>query len=128
MLAAVAAGGALGASLRHWLSDVFPVHAGRFPWATFGINASGSFVLGVLLTLVVERWPPTRYVRPFLAIGVVGAYTTFSTFVVEADLLVRDGHVATAAVYVITSLVVGLVALFAGVTSGRAWPVERRAS
>src|SRR5207253_1782620 len=91
ILVAIAAGGALGSPARYAVSRIVPVAASGFPWSTFVINVSGSLVLGALLTIVIERWPPTRYVRPFAAIGFLGAYTTFSTFMVEADVLTKDG-------------------------------------
>jgi CrcB protein len=103
------------------------VQAGRIPWTTLAINVSGAFVLGVLLTFVLERWPPTQYVRPFGAIGVLGAFTTFSTFAVESDVLIKDGHVGTAVAYDVMSLALGLVAAYLGIAFGRAWPpAERR--
>jgi CrcB protein len=123
---AVAAGGALGAPIRYELSARVHIAAGSFPWATFWINVSGSFLLGLLLTFVLERWPPTRYVRPFLAIGVLGAYTTFSTYSVETDLLLRDGHVALGVVYALGSLVAGGAAVYLGIVAGRLWPSLRR--
>jgi CrcB protein len=98
-----------------------------FPWSTFTVNISGSLVLGVLLTLIIERWPPSRYLRPFAAIGFLGAYTTFSTYVVEADLLVKDGQVGVAAAYVVASLVLGLVAVYLGIVTGRLWSPGRGA-
>ena len=122
VLAAVAAGGALGAPVRYELGIAFPVIAGQFPVITFAINVSGAFVLGALLTLVLERWPPTRYARPFLAIGFLGAYTTFSTFAVESDLLAKDGHIGVTVLYDVLSLVAGLVAAFVGIVAVRAWP------
>ena len=128
VLAAVGAGGALGAPLRYGLNTAFPVVAGQIPWITFAINVSGAFVLGVLLIFVLERWPPTRYVRPFLAIGFLGAYTTFSTFAVESDLLVKDGHVGIAILYGGLSLIAGILAAFLGIVAARAWPgIGRRA-
>ena len=87
---------------------------------------SGSFLLGLVLTFVLERWPPTRYVRPFLAIGVLGAYTTFSTYSVETDLLFRDGHVALGLAYALGSLAAGGVAVYLGIVAGRLWPPLRR--
>jgi CrcB protein len=86
---------------------------------------TGCFVLGVLLTLIVERWPPSRYVRAFTVVGFLGAYTTFSTYTVEAVTLSKDGHVEIAAAYVVSSLVVGLAAVYAGMTLARL-PVFRR--
>ncbi len=96
-----------------------------FPWATFTVNVSGAFLLGLVLTLIIERWPPSRYVRPFVAIGFLGAYTTFSTFTVEADLLVKNGAVAVAGLYVVGSLLAGFVAVYLGIVTGRLRPRER---
>jgi fluoride exporter len=98
------------------------------PWTTLAINVSGSFAVGLLLVFVLERWPPTRYARPFLAIGFLGAFTTFSTLAVESDLLVRDGSIGTATAYVVLSLVAGLVAAYAGMVLGRALPANPRRS
>jgi len=128
VVVAVALGGALGASARYELSERFPAATGSFPWATFCINVSGSFVLGLVLTFVLERWPPTRYVRPFVAIGVLGAYTTFSTFSVETDLLIRNGHAMVGLVYVLASLVAGGASVYLGIVAGRLWPAWRRST
>jgi CrcB protein len=120
VLGAISAGGVLGASARYGVARLWPVAAGRFPWATFWTNVSGSFVLGFVLVLIVERFPPSRYVRPFVATGFLGAYTTFSTFVVETDVLIRDGHAATGVMYAAASVLVGLGVAWAGVAAGRA--------
>jgi len=118
-LAAIAAGAALGGPARYGVAQLIHGAKNGFPWATFGTNISGSLVLGFLLVLVVERFPPTRYVRPFFATGFLGAYTTFSTFAVETDLLVKSGHFLTAAVYAAGSLAAGLGAAWAGTRLGR---------
>jgi CrcB protein len=76
---------------------------------------------GCALALVVERWPPTRFVRSFAAIGFLGAYTTFSTFGVEADRLVSTGRALVALAYVSATLGAGLVAVYAGIALARAW-------
>ena len=115
VLLAIAIGGMGGATARYELATALPTRAGGFPWATFWTNVSGSFVLGVLLVLLLERFPPNRYARPFLATGFLGAYTTFSTFSVETDLLVKDGHVGLAVLYVAASLVAGLTAAWLGI-------------
>lgn len=125
ILLAIALGGAFGSPTRYAIGRLVPAGAGGFPWATFLINVTGSLVLGALLTLIVERWPPTRYVRPFAAIGFLGAYTTFSTFMVETDLLVKDGHVAVALAYTAGSLAVGLLAAYVGIVSIRILPTTR---
>jgi fluoride exporter len=119
VLAAVAVGGAIGAPLRYELGLAVSTPAGGFPLATFLINVSGSLVLGVLVTLIAERWPPTTYLRPFAATGILGAYTTWSTFMVDTDQLVQGDHVAVAAGYVVASLVAGLAAAYAGIWLAR---------
>lgn len=118
---AVAAGGLLGAPARYGIGLGVHNSAGGFPVATFVINVSGSFALGALVTLIVERWSPTQYVRPFAATGFLGAYTTWSTFMVDADLLVKNGHPAMAAGYVVASLVAGLAAVYLGILAVRRW-------
>lgn len=128
VLTAVAAGGALGALARYLISVGLPGDPGRFPWGTFLTNISGTLLLGFVLTVVVERFPPTRYLRPFLATGFCGAYTTFSTLAVEADLLVRDGHASAAVVYLAATTAAGLLAVTAGILAGRLLPaMEGRA-
>jgi CrcB protein len=122
VLAAIAFGGMLGAAARFEVGELMPTPAGHFPWATFWINASGSFLLGFLLILLLERFPPTRYLRPFLTTGVLGAYTTMSTYEVEAALLVKDGHVSTGALYGLGSLAAGLALAFVGMAAARLIP------
>lgn len=114
-VALVGAGGAAGALARYGIAHAIPTARAAFPWATFAVNVTGSFALGALLTLLVERLPRGRAARPLLGTGVIGAYTTFSTFTVEAVLLARNGHAATAALYVVTSVVAGLLAAAAGI-------------
>ena len=119
MLAAVAAGGALGAPARYGVAQLVHVAKDTFPWATFWTNISGSFALGLVVLVVVERFPTERYARPFLAIGFLGAFTTFSTFAVETDLLVKDGHAAVGITYAVTSVVAGLLAVWLGMLVAR---------
>ncbi len=114
-LLAVAVGGAMGTLSRHGISRILPTAAGSIPWSIFLVNVSGSFALGFVLRLVVERWPTNEYIRPFVAVGFIGAFTTFSTVMVDTDLLVRDGKAGTAAAYVIGSVIAGLVAAFTGI-------------
>jgi CrcB protein len=119
VLLAVAAGGALGAPARYEVAQIIHVAKDTFPWATFVTNVSGSFALGFLLILVIDRFPPTRYVQPFFATGFLGAFTTFSTFAVESDLLIKDGHAGIGIVYALASLAAGFVAVWAGILLGR---------
>jgi CrcB protein len=123
LLAAIALGGALGAPARYGLAQLIGGSSAGFPWATFCTNVSGSFVLGLVLALVLERFPPTRYLRPFVATGFLGAYTTYSTFAVETDLLIKNGHAAIGLAYVGASLAAGLVAVWAGIWTARAVPL-----
>jgi CrcB protein len=126
VLAVIAAGGALGAPARYGVAQVIHVAKDTFPWATLVTNLSGSFALGFILVLLIERFPPTRYLRPFFATGFLGAFTTFSTFVVESDVLIKDGHVSLAVVYVITSAAAGLAAVWIGIVLGHRVPLPVR--
>lgn len=127
VLLAIAIGGAGGAPTRYAIERVVPPGANGFPWGTFLVDVSGSLLLGILLALILERWPPTRYVRPVAAIGFLGAYTTFSTYMVETNLLWRDGRIGTGAAYVAGTLVAGLGAVYLGFTGVRIWPTARGA-
>lgn len=126
MLGAIALGGALGASARYGVAQVVHVAAGGFPWATFWTNLSGSFALGLVLALTLERFPPSRYLRPFVATGFLGAYTTYSTFAVETVLLVRAGHSGLAFAYAGASLVGGFAVAWAGIWAARVVPLPTR--
>jgi fluoride exporter len=119
VLAVIALGGMIGATARFELAEAIPIAPGGFPWATFWTNLSGSFVLGFLLVILHRRLPPTRYLRPFLATGIIGAYTTMSTYQVETALLIKDGHAATGLLYGAGSVVAGLVVASAGIVLGR---------
>lgn len=127
VLVAIALGGALGALARYGVSEGVHVAKDSFPWATFWENVSGSLVLGVVLVLIVERFPPSRYARPFAAVGFLGAYTTYSTFAVETVLLVKDRHAGLAVAYALGSLAAGFVAVWIGIVLGRSVPLRTRA-
>jgi CrcB protein len=95
---------------------------GHFPAATFVVNITGSFLLGVVLTVLPAR---RRYGRAFLGVGLLGGWTTMSTFAVEADLLVNDGHFLMAVLYLAATVVVGVAAAWLGAVVARgkvAWP------
>jgi CrcB protein len=127
IVAAIAAGGALGAPARYEVAQIIHVAKDTFPWATFWTNVSGSFLLGFLLILVIERFPPTRYLRPFFATGFLGAFTTFSTFTVETDLLIKDGHAFVGVAYALGSLAAGFGAVWIGILLARLAPVRAQA-
>jgi CrcB protein len=117
---AVGIGGIIGANLRwqvgEWAADRW---ATPFPWGTLLINLTGSFVLGLYLTLVTERFAGRPLTRLLFATGVLGAYTTFSTFAYETVRLLQHGHFLTAAAYVAASLALGLIASIAGIALAR---------
>jgi fluoride exporter len=119
ILIVVAVGGALGSLARWGIGHLIPWSVDRFPWATFVENVSGSLALGTLMVLVLDVWPPSRYVRPFLGVGVLGGYTTFSTYALETRDLLAAGHPATAMAYLLASLVGGLLAVWLGMGSVR---------
>jgi CrcB protein len=134
-LSVIAVGGMLGASARYGIARWLPVVPRRFPWATFWTNLSGSFLLGVVLIVVGHRpvgirrarsdpwggFPGTAagYLRLFLATGILGAFTTMSSYVVETALLLRDGHAATAVFYGVGSLLGGLASAYVGLVLAR---------
>lgn len=125
-LAAVSAGGVIGGLARYGLGLAFPARPGGFPATTFAINVSGSFLLALLLVLVLEVWPPRRYLRPFAAVGMIGTYTTFSTWMVDTDRLLAAGHYIAAAANLIGSLLGGVAAVGLGLACGRAVVARRR--
>lgn len=117
---AVALGGVLGALARYGLGVAWPTATGAFPWTTFVVNVSGCLLIGVLLVRLLEAGAVHPLWRPFLGTGVLGGYTTFSTYAVDARALVADGHAATAVVYVLGTLVAAMAAVQLGVVVGRA--------
>jgi CrcB protein len=123
-MAAIAGGGALGTLARYVIERAVVVSPTGLPWATLSVNVLGSFLLGVVVTLVVERWPTDRYLRPLVAVGFCGGFTTFSTLAVEIDRRIQHGHIGVAAAYLGLSLVAGLGAALAGITlaGGRLHP------
>jgi fluoride exporter len=110
----IAAGGALGALARYGLAVLWPHHTGQFPWATFVTNGAGCLLIGVLMGLIGTVWARTRLVRPFLGVGVLGGFTTFSTYAVDGQTATQAGHAGTALLYLMASLAVGFIATFCG--------------
>jgi CrcB protein len=120
VLAAISLGGAAGALARYGLGVAFPPGRTGFPWATFGINVVGSLLIGILMVLVVEVFEAHPLVRPFLGVGILGGFTTFSTYVVDAQRLVNAGAAGTALAYLAATLVAALAAVYLGLTVTRA--------
>lgn len=119
IVVALGIGGIFGALSRYALSLALPTVTGQFPWGTFLINVSGSAVLGFVLILILEQFPRGRLARPVIGTGFIGAYTTFSTYMVDAVLLIKDGHPVTAAAYLLASAVAGLLAVWTGMVVAR---------
>jgi len=131
ILLAIAAGGALGSLARWGLGEALSPARGSFPWATFLENVSGGFALGVLMVFAVDVWPPSRYVRPFLGVGVLGGFTTFSTYLLDTRTLVVADRAPLAAVYLFGTLAAGIVAVWLGIATARlliARAIRRRQS
>jgi CrcB protein len=120
-LGVLACGGAAGAVARYLLAG-WLTRPGRvlFPWGTLVVNVLGCLLLGFLLTLLDERLPQDRVARPLLAVGFLGAFTTFSTFAWEVQVLAREGAHARAGLYVAASVVLGMAALYGGIGVAKA--------
>ena len=123
---AVVVGGAVGALARWGIGLAFAGTEASFPWATFLVNITGAFGLAATAVLLSERLRPTRYVRSLLGIGSSALYTTFSTMAVEGVKLIDTGHVRTALVYWLATLVAGQAAGVYGTRAGRFGPARPR--
>jgi fluoride exporter len=111
VLALISLGGAIGSLGRWGIAQGLPHAPSEFPWATALTNVSGCFAIGVLMVLALEVWPPSRYLRPFLGVGVLGGYTTFSTAMLETRSLAAAGRPALAAGYAIGTTLAALAAV-----------------
>jgi CrcB protein len=119
ILAGVALAGAAGAVVRYQLDGWISSKGGLFPWGTFIINISGAFVLGFLFTVFTSRLNVQPWVRSAATTGFLGAYTTFSTLMLETSQLVEQGSWTLGAVNILCSMFAGMVAVFAGIFLGR---------
>ncbi|MGO8957887.1 MAG: fluoride efflux transporter CrcB [Streptosporangiaceae bacterium] len=118
-LAAIAIGGGIGSVARYLLSAALPAGHG-FPWAIFAVNVSGCLCLGVLIVYLLEVWPPRRLLRPFLAVGLIGGYTTFSTYAAGVMTLLTGRAFALADAYALSSVLAALAAVWCGMKAARA--------
>jgi CrcB protein len=119
ILACISLGGAAGSVARYAVGEAIPHADGAFAWSTFIENVSGALLLGVLMALVLDVWPRSRYVRPLVGVGLLGGYTTFSTYMLDAHDLARTGQLPLALSYLLSTLVCGLFAAWLGVVLGR---------
>lgn len=110
-LAAVFAGGALGAVARAALGTLAVADPATWPWPTFTVNIVGAFLVGYFTTRLLERLPLSSYRRPLLGTGLCGGLTTFSTMQLETLKMIEHGHWALATAYTVTSIVLGLLAV-----------------
>lgn len=125
VVSAVALGGAIGASARYGISLLLPAAPTAFPISTLLINAVGCVVIGIFMALVAEGWSPHRLVRPFCCTGVLGGFTTFSTFTVDIQRLLDAGQLLTGLAYLSMTLLTALAGVWAAAAATR-WAVRRR--
>lgn len=117
---AVAAGGAIG-SVARYLVNISPLATvfEKFPFPTFLINVSGSFLIGFFLILLTDRFDPPEALRLAIIVGFLGAFTTFSTFEMEIYGLIKEGETISALAYLFLSVIVGFIGLLGGIWLGR---------
>ncbi|WP_051809859.1 fluoride efflux transporter FluC [Actinoplanes subtropicus] len=120
VLAAISAGGVLGALARYALARAWPHPPHGFPWSTFVINVTGCFLIGVLMVIVTEVVTHKPLLRPFLGVGVLGGYTTFSTYVVDIQRAAAEGAPLVALTYLTLTVVAALLAVYLGTVLTRA--------
>ncbi|MEU6666889.1 fluoride efflux transporter CrcB [Streptomyces sp. NPDC046727] len=119
VVAVVAAGGAFGALARYALILTWPTPPGGFPWATFWTNVVGCAVIGVFMVLITEVWVAHRLLRPFFGTGVLGGFTTFSTYAVDTRELVGAGRPGLGLAYLAATLLAALTAVWLGSAATR---------
>ena len=121
MIAAVAAGGAIGAAARLLTVDLAARLFGYdFPWGTFAVNVIGSLLMGLLVGWMTTRWDAPQTLRVFLATGVLGGFTTFSAFALDFAMLWENRQHLAALLYAAGSVLASLAAVFAGLLLARA--------
>ena len=119
VLGVISFGGILGAEARYAVSVWEPHGPAQPAVGTWLVNTSGCFLIGVLMVVVAELTSPHRLVRPFLGVGVLGGYTTFSTAMVEVQQLALDGRAGLALGYLLGTFLAALVAVSGGMTLNR---------
>lgn len=118
-LGVIAVGGVIGALARQGLWAAFPHLAGVFDWTTLGINVAGCGLIGVLMVIVTEVWHGHRLAAPFLGVGVLGGFTTFSTYIVEIQKSISVGAPQTGLAYLAATVAAAMVAVSAGAAVAR---------
>jgi CrcB protein len=120
VVASIAVGGFLGTLGRYGMALLLPADGATFPWGTLAVNTSGSFVLGFLLTALLERGGGNSTWRTLLCVGFLGSWTTMSSLASESDVLLGHGHPLVAAANVLVTAISGVVLSWAGIVSARA--------
>jgi CrcB protein len=120
VLLAVALGGALGSLLRYFVAGAIQSPANPFPIGIFIVNVTGAFVMGVIVEVSALKFQIPPELRAFLTVGILGGYTTFSTFSLDSALLIERGAYGSAALYIVGSAALSILALFAGLWVVRA--------
>ena len=119
-IAAIAAGGAIGALLRHGVNITALKLLGHgFPYGTLTVNILGSFIMGALVVTFAHLWQPSEFLRIFLITGILGAFTTFSTFSLDFANLFERGEYLGSTIYLSASLILSIAALFGGMAMMR---------
>ena len=119
VLAVIAVGGSLGACARYEAALLWPTGKAGFPWTTLGVNAVGCLVIGVFLVLITEAFTAHPLLRPFFGTGVLGGFTTFSTYCVDIERLVRADRAGIALAYLAATVVIALAAAKTGMVATR---------
>ena len=123
LLVAVSLGGVMGSLGRYAVGVALPHDGGAFPWATLVVNVTGAFAMGLLVAFLVDRPGAHRLARPFVGVGVLGGWTTFSALAVDVVELTAADQVQGALAYVAATFLVGTLAVAAGSLVGqRVWP------
>lgn len=126
VVAVVAIGGALGAAARYGAGLAWPTPPDAFPWTTLAINTTGCAVIGVFMALITDVWAAHRLLRPFIGTGILGGYTTFSTYAVDIARLISAGHARTGLTYLVLTLLAALAAVWAAAAGTRALIMRSR--
>ncbi|WP_109528247.1 MULTISPECIES: fluoride efflux transporter CrcB [Nocardia] len=119
VLLVISLGGGLGALLRYAVGRHWPVRPGQVPWSTFVINVTGCFAMGILMVLITEVWVANKLLRPFFGVGILGGFTTFSTYCLEIRRLLESGATAEALGYLGGTVVAALAAVALGMGATR---------
>lgn len=112
ILAVIALGGGLGAALRYGATLIWPTAPGAFPVTTMVVNVTGCAAMGVFMVLITEAWTAPPLLRPFVGTGILGGYTTFSTYAADSDHLIQNGSPAVGLAVLVATPVAALIAIW----------------